>query len=139
MTRQQPEKVEQTQIVTLLRSLGASVYVLGTRRRAGDYQGTMMTAGIPDIYALLPEPRSPGDGRACGLWIEVKGKGGRVRPEQAAFAARCLERQLPHVVGGLDVVIRFLVTGGWLKSSNLPHYRHVTCAPIGAKEPCDVQ
>jgi hypothetical protein len=43
-----PEKVIQQQIVTLLRSIGAQVWVLGTRRKRGDYQGTMQTPGLPD-------------------------------------------------------------------------------------------
>lgn len=119
-----PEKVVQQQIVELLRRLGARVYVIGTKRRRGEFQGTMMSPGIPDLYAVLPALPHVGV-KGGGLWVEVKGEGGRLRPEQAQFAAACLEHGIPHVVGGLDAVLRFLVTGGWVKSSSLPHYRQM--------------
>lgn len=41
-----PEKVVQTQIVALLRTLGADVYVLGTTRPRGDrHHGTYQSQG----------------------------------------------------------------------------------------------
>jgi hypothetical protein len=47
VTRRQPEKAEQAGIVKLVRALGGRVYVLGTRRKRGDFQGTMQTPGLP--------------------------------------------------------------------------------------------
>jgi hypothetical protein len=121
-----PEKTEQAHIVQLLRSIGGAVYVLGTRRPSGDFQGTRQTPGIGDIFALLPKPPLPaptGEGKACGVWIEVKASGGRLRTEQAAFRDQCIAAAVPHVVGGLNQVIEFLIAGGWLKAENVPHYR----------------
>lgn len=117
-----PEKAVQAQIAQLLRTLGAAVFVIGTTRRRGDYQGTMMTLGIPDIYAILPAPKLAG-GAPTGLWVEVKRRGGRLRPEQATFRAHCRAASIPHLVGGVGEVVSFLVHGGWLSSSAVPHYR----------------
>jgi hypothetical protein len=117
-----PERAVQSQIVQLLRSLGASVYVLGTRRPRGDYQGTAQTPGIGDLFVILPEPKLA-DGSATGVWIECKATGGRLRPEQAEFQQHCRAARIPHIVGGVEEVLEFLVTGGWISAANLPHYR----------------
>lgn len=125
-----PEKAEQALTLQLLRSIGAHVYVLGTVRPQGDYRGTCQTAGLPDLWVMLPpspcvcsltdEPHTrPGK----ALWIEMKRHGGRVRPEQKVFAQRCQEAGVAHVTGTCDDVIRYLCDGGWLKASSLPHYR----------------
>lgn len=116
-----PEKVVQAQVVHLLRSIGASVYVLGTKRARGDHQGTRQTPGIGDLYCFLPAPKL-GEGHACALWVEVKSASGRLRPEQAAFRAGCLAAGTAHVVGGVDAVISFLIAGGWLKGDQVAHY-----------------
>lgn len=116
--RQHPERDEQTAIVQLLKLLGASVYVLGVTRRRSDYQGTMMSAGLPDLWAVLPlqgslraaEPRS-----RIPLWIEVKAPSGRTSEPQAQFRAECLASQVPHILGGLADVESWLRKGGWLK------------------------
>jgi hypothetical protein len=71
------EKAEQQAIVDLLRLIGAKVYILGTKRRKGDYQGTMQTPGIPDLYAFLHNQP---------LWIEVKARGGNRSEAQFEFA-----------------------------------------------------
>lgn len=118
----QREKVEQAHVVQLLRSLGATVYTLGTRRRRGDYQGTMQTPGVPDLYAFLPL-RANDDPLGKALWIEAKAPGGRLRPEQRAFQAFCQERYIDHVVGGLDAVIAWLIEHDYLKRESVPHYR----------------
>jgi hypothetical protein len=126
---QQREKIVQQQIVHLLRSIGAAVYVLGTKRPREDSQGTRQTPGIPDLYTFLPPPRLQTDAagdhyqHGCGLWIEVKAQGGRLRPEQVQFREGCGFAHVPHVTGGVDQVIAFLMAGGWLKADNLPHYR----------------
>lgn len=121
------EKVEQQHIVQLIRSIGGSVYVLGTRRKRGDFQGTCQTPGIPDLYVFLPASPRPGpDGAyssACALWVEVKAAGGRARPEQQQFQQQCEASQVAHVLGGLDAVIAFLIAGGWIRESSVPHYR----------------
>lgn len=117
-----PEKLVQWQVVNLLRSIGAAVYILGTRRPSGDFQGTRQTPGIGDVYCILPPPRvTPGPG--CALWVEVKADGGRLSPEQREFQALCAGANIPHVVGGVDQVIAFLIQGGWLKGESVPHYR----------------
>ena len=114
---QQPEKAEQSAIVQLLRSLGAAVYVLGTRRRKGDYQGTMQTPGIPDLLIFLPLPsdvaaRSEHDWRQ--VWVEVKAPTGRPSYEQRDFAQRCVLAGQDHITGGIDAVTGYLIVGGWL-------------------------
>ena len=117
--RRQPEKTEQAAIVRLLRGLGASVYVLGTHRRRGDYPGTMQTPGISDLVVFLPRERGV-------LFVEVKAPKGRLRPEQAEFrrlCLACLSAQVHHVVGGLDAVIGYLIGVGLLKSTQVAHYR----------------
>jgi hypothetical protein len=103
------EKTVQSQIVHLLRSLGASVYVIGTVRRKGDWHGTMMSPGICDVLAFVQ----------CRdayrfVAIEVKAGRGRLRPEQAQFQAHCQAAHIEHVVGGLDAVIAWLEVHGCL-------------------------
>lgn len=119
MTRRQPEKAIQASIVRLLRQVGCAVYVLGTHRPRGDYQGTCQTAGLPDLLVFLP--------RALGLlFVEVKAPKGRLRPEQAQFRESCLaltvQRQpVHHVTGGLDAVIDWLIVFGLLKPEQVCH------------------
>ncbi len=110
--RQQPEKAEQAAIVKLLKLLGASVYVIGTKRRKGDYQGTMQTPGIPDLYAFLPNVRGRADAKS--IWIEVKAAS-KMSPAQEQFERDCWATETPHLVGGLDVVTDWLRQGGWIK------------------------
>lgn len=129
------EKAVQAQIVHALRSVGAVVYVLGRPpRKETAYMGTGQTAGIPDLYVLLPNapwrptPESGGFATyglkshgAHGLWIEVKAKGGRLRPQQAEFARLCHDAGHPHLVGGLDEVLAYLQERGYVKE--VAHYR----------------
>lgn len=111
------EKHEQADIVRLLRSLGWAVYVLGTRRRTGDYQGTMQSPGIPDLEAFSPPPK-----RAM-LKIEVKAKGGRLRPEQAVYQDLCRDADIAHLVGGVDEAVSWLIANGFLDAQNVAWYR----------------
>lgn len=113
-TARVPEKVVQAQIVDLLRKVGAEVYVLGVTRRKGDYQGTMMAAGIPDLYCFLP-PRHVT--HWVTLWVEVKAEGGKLRPEQETFREMCLWASHHYLVGGLEDVTRYLQRFGWLKAA----------------------
>jgi hypothetical protein len=110
---QQPEKAEQSAIVQLLRTIGASVYVIGTKRAKGDYQGTRQTPGIPDLYVFLPStPKHVG---GIAVWIEVKAEGGRLSVAQIGFEVRCRLAGAVHLVGGRDMLIDFLKQNGWLK------------------------
>ena len=122
MTSRVSEKVEQQHIVTLLRSIGATVYVLGhpSPRDGRTHRGTGQTPGVPDLWAFLPAHAAQ---PARAIWIEVKATGGRLRPEQVEFRERCLTSGVSHLVGGLDTVIAFLVEHRWLKADNLPHYK----------------
>ena len=117
----QHEKLEQQRICTLLKSIGAAVYVLGTRRKRGDYQGTMMSSGLPDLLCFLPG--SPIVTAPQALWIEVKAARGVRSPAQHLFAEYCASASVPYLCGGLDEVITFLVSKAYVKSSQLAHYR----------------
>jgi hypothetical protein len=120
--RRQPEKVIQAHIVRLLRHVGCAVYVLGTRRRRGDYHGTMQSPGLPDLIAFLP--------RHLGVvFVEVKAPGGRLRPEQAEFKALA-EGVMGacggcyYLTGGLSEAAVFLMTLGLVKPEQIAHYHH---------------
>jgi hypothetical protein len=118
--RRQPERQEQQAIVKLLRLIGAETWVTGTHRRKGEYQGTMMTPGLPDVFSFLPR----GLGLLC---IEVKSATGRLRPEQIVFRDACLACEAPyrvhHVTGGQDAVIAYLLALGLLAHHQVPYYR----------------
>ncbi len=123
--RQQPEKAQQEQGIALLRSLGATVYRLGVSRRAGDWQGTMQTPGLPDVMAFLPHRGSPVRTFVC--W-EVKAPGGRLRPEQLEFQARCFDAGVAHVAGDLTALMAWLVGAKFLRADQLPAHRQVPAA-----------
>lgn len=116
-----PEKAQQQQGVDLLRSLGAAVYVLGTRRPAGDYQGTRQTPGLPDVLAFIS--RRGAAGVSTQLWWEVKAPGGHLRPEQVAFQGQCFAAGVAHVAGDLTALLQWLVAAGYLKTEQLPAWR----------------
>ncbi len=118
----QREKVEQAHIVQLLRTIGGRVYVLGTRRRRGDFQGTMQSPGVPDLMAFLPA-RAHLAGAPRFVFIECKATGGRLRPEQQVFRDECTSAGLAHIVGDLDAVIAWLVAAGYVTAQQFPHYR----------------
>lgn len=122
--RRQPERAEQAAIVQLLESLGAKVYVLGTTRRKGDYQGSMQTPGIGDLYVFLPlhaAARLVHQRHSMALWVEVKAKRGRPSEDQLLFQDWCLASGVHHVLGGLDAVQNWLVDHGWLRESERRH------------------
>jgi len=120
--RRHPERAEQAGIVKLLRAVGCDVWVLGTTRRRGDYQGTNQTPGAPDLIVLLP--------RDLGvLFVEVKAKGGRLRVEQRRFRDACLRymaagRGIYYATGGVDAVILTLIGLHLLKPEQVAWYRH---------------
>jgi hypothetical protein len=115
--RQQPERAEQAAIVKLLKLLGANVYVIGTVRRKGDYQGTCQTPGIPDLYCFLPRARHrrPVVHAPTALWIEVKAPNGRTSSAQLTFGHFARAAGTAHLIGGLDVVTDWLKAGGWIR------------------------
>jgi hypothetical protein len=106
--RRQPEKAIQADIVQALRRVGCAVYVLGTHRPAGDYQGTMQTPGVPDLWVFLP--RGLG-----GLWVEVKAPKGRRSMAQEQFRAACYDDGVPYVCGGLPEVMQHLMLRGVIR------------------------
>jgi hypothetical protein len=114
------EKTEQAHGVQLLRSLGAKVYVLGGHRRRGDYQGTMQTEGIADVFAFVPVR---GERRLVFLVWECKAEGGRLRPEQREFQQLCADADLAHLVGPFDALIAWLAARGLVKTNQFPAYR----------------
>lgn len=120
-----PEKAVQAQVVHLLRSVGGRVYVLGTKRPSGDYQGTCQTPGLADIHAFLPVPTHGvvTNPSLHAVWVEVKAEGGRLSDEQESFQQHCRDAHVSHVVGGVNDVVAFLVHGGWLKAESVAHYR----------------
>ena len=115
MKRRQPEKEIQAQIVTLLRSLRADVWVLGTRRPRGDYQGTRQSPGLPDLIAFLPDEEL--------LFIEVKSPKGRLTEEQKQFQQCCFDARVSHIVGGIDEVIDWLIDRRYLLEDQVSHER----------------
>lgn len=111
-----PEKAIQAQCVSVLRSLGAKVWVLGTVRAKGDHPGTRQTPGVSDVIAFL---------RGACLFLEVKAEGGKLRPEQVDFRDAALTCGPPvyHVVGGVDELFHWLVERGIVKAENVPYAR----------------
>jgi hypothetical protein len=123
----QREKIEQAHIEQLLRTVGAAVYTIGTRRRKGDHQGTRQTPGLPDVLAFLP--RHGESSARVLLFVEAKAAGGRLRPEQRVFREQCLDADVAHVVGGYDAVVAWLVARGRLRADSVPHYRQPVTLP----------
>ena len=115
-----PERVIQSHIVQLLRTLGAKVWELGTTRSRKDHHmGTRQTPGLPDVIAFLPTKH----GERHLLIVEAKAPKGRMRPAQLEFRDCCLEAHVAHVTGDLDAVIAWLVQTGYLRAENVAHYR----------------
>lgn len=126
------EKHEQRDGVQLLESLGARVFVSGTRRRKGDYQGTMQTPGIPDVEAFLPRPKfgPPTTPARTLLKWEAKSatrtrlKNAGMTPEQVDYRDLCRQTgAVQHLVGDLSTLYQFLVHAGYLRAEDVPHDR----------------
>ena len=94
-----PEKAVQQQVVALLHKVGFRVWTIGTTRPNGDHRGTCQSPGLPDLLAF---------GRGRLLVVEVKARGGTLRPEQVAFRAECQAAGVAHVVGGVEDVWAWL-------------------------------
>ncbi|MDP2319603.1 MAG: hypothetical protein Q8O42_09735 [Acidobacteriota bacterium] len=124
------EKSEQLAIRELMITLGAEEYVIGTVRRKGDYPGTMQTPGIPDLQFFLPEKRAwRSDAGKASLTrrfvvVEAKrAKGGRFSSQQIEYRGLCAAAGVDYIGGSLDDVIAWLIAEGYLKASQVPHYR----------------
>ena len=114
--RRQPERAEQAACLKILRLLGAEVYVLGTTRKRGDHPGTVMTPGLPDLYAFLPMGPPPAAVTPWPLWIEVKAPGGRLSLEQRGFRTWCELSGHRHFSGTAEDLLRYLRgLGYWTK------------------------
>jgi len=115
------EKTEQGAGCQLLLTIGAAVYVLGTRRPKGEDQSTRQTPGISDVITFLPRTKGV-------LFWEAKAAGGRMSPEQAAFrtiVTLCARAGLGihHVLGGCNALTDTLSTLGLLKETRVAHDR----------------
>ena len=108
----QLEKEIQADIVTLLETVGAAVYKIGTKRKKTDHQGTMQTPGIPDLVAFV---KTPGWCITEQIWIEVKRPGGKMSKPQIAFSLHAVKAGCEHVVGGVDEVLAWLKARGVVK------------------------
>jgi hypothetical protein len=93
------EKATQAAVVALLHKVGFRVWTIGTTRPNGDHRGTCQSPGLPDLLAF---------GRGRLLVVEVKARGGVLRPEQVAFRAECQAAGVAHVVGGVEDVWAWL-------------------------------
>ena len=107
------EKEIQADIVKLLKTVGAAVYKIGTKRKKTDHQGTMQTTGIPDLVAfvkvLSPYPYT------VQLWVEVKRPRAVMSAQQMTFHMHALEAGCEHVTGGVDEVLAWLKARGVVK------------------------
>ena len=127
VNRARRERYEQADGVKLLQSLGAVVYVSGTVRRRGDYQGTMQTPGIPDVAAFLPPPKfampwPAGQLRRLVYW-ECKSATGRLSEPQREYQRLCQLSGVWHVVGDVNALLVFLVKEGYVRADQLTAQR----------------
>lgn len=116
------EKAEQADGIRLLQFIGAAVYVLGTRRRRGDYQGTMQTPGIPDVHCFLP-PRHGVATTPMLQWEVKRSKGGRTSPAQLAYEQCCRSAGIHYVRGDVAALTAWLVDHGYVRVGQLSDER----------------
>jgi hypothetical protein len=118
------EKSEQGSIVNLTGQIGGKVYVLGSRRAVccgvcgspTTDPSTRQTEGLPDLEIFLPPPRArAGVVSWTFLVVECKGRGGTLSEAQVEFRQLSLAAGVPHLVGGLDEYVAYLIAGGWVK------------------------
>lgn len=82
------ERAVQHSLVQLYHAVGCRTFNLSQPR------ATMQARGLPDLYVLCPRKRA-------AWWHEVKGPGGKARPEQVTFAELCAASGVGHVLGGV--------------------------------------
>jgi hypothetical protein len=121
------EKSEQANIKLLVGHLGGRVYTLGTRRAqycgtcgcTNTDQGTRQTEGLGDLAIYLPpsprQVRANPDAPWVFLWVECKGRGGTLTPEQVEFRYINQRAGVVSLVGGLDAFLEWLSIGGWAR------------------------
>ena len=97
------EKGAYESIITLLRLANCDVY------RMAQARASTQSLGFPDLFAFAPISSG-----LRTITVEVKRPGGKVRPEQAVFQERCIERGMLHVVGGTEEVLAALQANGLL-------------------------
>ena len=119
------EKTEQADTVKLLQTIGAAVYVIGTRRPRGkpcatcgafvpEHQGTCQTPGLPDLVAFLPG-HGAGAGERRILFVEQKARTGRYSPDQLMFRALVEQSPAAYIGGTLDDVVFWLEARGYVR------------------------
>ena len=121
------EKVEQAQILELLKAIGASWYEIGRPRarlcwyckKPSKDLGMRQTPGIPDLWVFLPAKKNSGPFvTPTFLWIEAKrAKDGRLSDEQRDFRDECRRRGIPHVDGSYDRVVDWLQSHRFLEAA----------------------
>lgn len=107
------EKHEQADGVALLRLLGAKVYISGTVRRSGDYQGAMQTPGIP-VEAFLPLTSESGWPSRRLLKWECKRVGGKLSEAQRAYRSCADDTGVLYVAGTFEDLKTALTVWGYL-------------------------
>ena len=121
------ERHEQKNILNLVDQLGGVYQTIGTGHRQQfcvcgvrtTDQGTRQSPGLPDLWIVLPPapatraatPNAPW----VALWVEVKGKGGTLSPEQVECKYVNERAGVVHLVGGLDAFLAWLRAGGWVR------------------------
>lgn len=94
----------QASVVKTYEALGCVVVRIAQSYRRG-HRRNPGTAGVPDLYVFPPRSLPP-------FWHETKTDEGKPRPEQLSFAARCTERGISYVLGGVPEAIAHLQTLG---------------------------
>lgn len=130
--RAKPEAAEQEKAIRLLRSMGAKVWVAGTTRKQGDYQGTMQTPGLPDLpFVFLPAHRTGSlafrghEQDRVLLVVEMKSPtAARTKtrgrsPEQVEFAELCELANVHYFCGDCDGLIGWLISHGFLRADQV--------------------
>lgn len=131
----QPERREQEAVKRILRALGARFWVAGTVRKKTDHPGSMQTPGLADLpLVFLPRTKLPGFDKATDrpfqlVVIEVKSPAaaktplGGLRPEQHDLLVYCTAAGVPYIHGDVGALLQWLVAHGYLKATQVPHYR----------------
>lgn len=115
-----PETIEQQAGIKLLMSVGAAVYVNGSKRPRPNpecetcrrNQTSRQTPGIPDVHAFVPV-RGTSSTRLL-MW-ECKAPTGKPSPAQADYGRRCQTAGVWHVIGPSVVLEQALRLAGVIR------------------------
>lgn len=115
LLRRKSEKAEQAAIVSLVPKLGGQVWVLGhpSPNDGRTHRGTGQTAGVPDLWIVLPAQQGL---RPLAFWWEVKSSVGKLSIPQMLFAERSNAAGVSCHVGTLDVFISYMRQMGYVKA-----------------------